>query len=388
MKEIYLDYSATTPVKKEVFESMMPFFTEEYGNPSSLYKKGRTAKEHITIARKQVADLIGASENGIFFTSGGTEADNWAVKGIAEARKNKGNHIITTKIEHHALLHTCEHLEKQSYEVTYLSVDKNGLIDLQELKDAIKPTTILISIMFVNNEVGTIQPIKEIGAIAKEHNIVFHTDAVQAIGNVAIDVNDMNIDILSMSSHKIYGPKGIGALYLNRRINLPNYLHGGAQEFKKRSGTENVPGIIGFGKAAELAKKNLDEHIAHLTELRDYFIKSIMENIEGVRLNGHPEKRHPGNINITISYVEGETTLLFLDINGIYASSGSACSSSSFAASHVLQALGIPLEDALSSVRFTVGDFTTKEDIDYTVDTLKKLAEKYRSFSPFYNKKG
>jgi cysteine desulfurase len=388
MKEIYLDYSATTPVKKEVLESMMPFFTEEYGNPSSLYKKGRTAKEHIATARKQVADLIGASENGIFFTSGGTEADNWAVKGIAEARKNKGNHIITSKIEHHALLHTCEYLEKQGYEVTYLSVDKDGLIDLQELKDAIKPTTILISIMFVNNEVGTIQPIKEIGAIAKEHDIVFHTDAVQAIGNVEIDVQDMNIDILSMSSHKIYGPKGIGALYLNRRINLPNYLHGGQQEFKKRSGTENVPGIIGFGKAAELAKKNLSEHTAHLTELRDYFIQSIMGNIEGVRLNGHPEKRHPGNINITISSVEGETTLLFLDINGIYASSGSACSSSSFEASHVLQALGIPLEDALSSVRFTVGDFTTKEDIDYTIETLKKLAEKYRSFSPLYNKKG
>lgn len=388
MKEIYLDYSATTPVKKEVLESMMPFFTEEYGNPSSLYKKGRVVKEHINKARKQVADLIGASENGIFFTSGGTEADNWAVKGIAEARKNKGNHIITTKIEHHALLHTCEYLEKQGYEVTYLSVNNHGLIDLQELKDAIRPTTILISIMFINNEVGTIQPIKEIGAIAKEHNIVFHTDAVQAIGNVEIDVQDMNIDILSMSSHKIYGPKGIGALYLNRRINLPNYIHGGAQEFKKRSGTENVPGIIGFGKAAELAKKNLDEHIAHLTKLRDYFIKMIMENIEGVKLNGHPQKRHPGNINITISFVEGETTLLFLDINGIYASSGSACSSSSFEASHVLQALGIPLEDALSSVRFTVGDFTTKEDIDYTVETLKKLAEKYRSFSPYYNTKG
>ena len=388
MREIYLDYSATTPVKKEVLDSMIPFFIEEFGNPSSLYKKGRVAKEHITKARKQVADLIGASENGIFFTSGGTESDNWAVKGIAEARKNKGNHIITTKIEHHALIHTCEYLEKQGFEVTYLNVNKEGLIDLQELKDAIKPTTILISIMFINNEVGTIQPIKEIGAIAKENNIVFHTDAVQAIGNIEIDVNDMNIDVLSMSSHKIYGPKGIGALYLNRKINLPNYMHGGAQEFKKRSGTENVPGIVGFGKAAELAKENLKEHIARLTELRNYFIKSVKDNIEGVSLNGHPEKRHPGNINITISFVEGETTLLFLDVNGIYASSGSACSSSSFEASHVLQALGIPIEDPLSSVRFTVGDFTTKEDIDYVIETLVKLAEKYRSFSPYYKKKG
>lgn len=386
MREVYLDYSATTPVKKEVLDAMLPFFSEEFGNPSSLYKKGRNAKEAISKARKQVADLIGAKEQQIIFTSGGTESDNWAVKNAAFLYKDKGNHIITTKIEHHALLHTGEFLEENGFEVTYLDVDQYGKISLEELKAAIRPTTTLISIMFANNEVGTIQPIKEIGAIAKEHGIVFHTDAVQALGNIEIDVEAMNIDMLSMSAHKIYGPKGIGALYINRKVKLTKYLHGGAQELKKRAGTENVTGIIGFGKAAELAKNNLQEHVSRLTELRDYFIKKVSDNIDLVSLNGHPEDRLPGNINMTFPYVEGETILLYLDVHGISASSGSACSSSSFQASHVLQALGIKLEDALTSIRFTVGDFTTKEDLDYVLEVMTTIIEKYRSISPYYNK--
>ncbi len=388
MKEVYLDYSATTPVKKEVLDAMLPFFSEEFGNPSSLYRKGRNAKEAISKARRQVADLIGAKEQQIIFTSGGTEADNWAVKNAAYLYKNKGNHIITTKIEHHALVHTCEYLEENGFDVTYLDVDRYGRIRLDDLKAAIQPTTILMSIMFANNEVGTIQPIKEIGAIAREHGIVFHTDAVQALGNVEIDVDEMNIDMLSMSAHKIYGPKGIGALYINRKVKLTKYLHGGSQELKKRAGTENVAGIIGFGKAAELAKTHLHDHIAQLTELRDYFIKKVLDNIDLVSLNGHAEQRLPGNINMTFPYVEGETILLYLDVQGISASSGSACSSSSFQASHVLQALGVPLEDALTSIRFTVGDFTTKEDLDYVVEVLTTVIEKYRSISPYYKKKG
>lgn len=386
MREVYLDYSATTPVKKEVLDAMLPYFTEKFGNPSSLYKKGRDTKAAIIEARKQIANLIGASEREIIFTSGGTEADNWAVKGAAYANKDKGNHIITTKIEHHALLHTCKYLEEQGFEVTYLDVDQYGMINLEELEKSIKETTTLVSIMFANNEIGTIQPIKEIGAITRKRGVLFHTDAVQALGNVEINVNDMNIDMLSISSHKIYGPKGIGALYINKKVRIPNFIHGGAQEYQKRAGTENVPGIIGFGKAAELAKENLKEHITKTTELRDYFINTIKEKIDEVSLNGHPEQRHPGNINMTFSYVEGEAMLLYLDVQGISASSGSACSSSSFQASHVLRAIGIPLENALSSIRFTIGDFTTKEDLDYVIETLITIVDKYRSISPFYSK--
>ncbi len=387
MKEVYLDYSATTPVKKEVLNTMLPFFTEEYGNPSSLYKKGRQVKEAISNARKSIAGLIGATEREIIFTSGGTEADNWAVKGVAYNNKNKGNHIITTKIEHHALLHTCEHLADSGFDITYLDVDKYGMIKLEDLKNAINEKTILVSIMFANNEIGTIQPIKEIGEITSNHGVLFHTDAVQALGNMEINVKDMNIDLLSMSSHKIYGPKGIGALYINKKVKLPNYIHGGAQEYQKRAGTENVPGIIGFGKAAEIAKENMKEHIENLTELRKYFINKIFEKIDDVSLNGHPEKRLPGNINLTFSYVEGETMLLYLDVQGISASSGSACSSSSFQASHVLKSIGIPLENALSSIRFTIGDFTTKEDLDYVIETIITIINKYRKISPFYDAK-
>lgn len=388
MREVYLDYAATTPVKKEVLNAMIPYFTEKFGNPSSLYKKGRDTKEAITQARQEIADLIGAKEKEIIFTSGGTEADNWAVKGIAYANKHKGNHIITTKIEHHALMHTCEALEKEGFDVTYLDVDQYGLIDLEKLKSTIKDTTILVSIMFANNEIGTIQPIKEIGEITRNRGVFFHTDAVQALGNTPIDVNEMNIDMLSMSSHKIYGPKGIGALYINKKVKLPNLLHGGAQEYKKRAGTENVPGIVGFGKAAQLANQFLEDHISKTTELRDYFIQSVQEKIEEVSLNGHPINRLPGNVNLTFSYVEGETMLLYLDVQGISASSGSACSSSSFQASHVLKAISIPLENALSSIRFTIGDFTTKEDLDYVIETLITIVNKYRNISPFYNKKG
>lgn len=331
--------------------------------------------------------MIGASEREIIFTSGGTEADNWAIKGVVYGNSHKGNHIITTKIEHHALLHTCEYLAENGFEITYLDVDQYGMIKLEDLKKAIKENTILVSIMFANNEIGTIQPIKEIGEITRNHGVLFHTDAVQALGNVEINVKEMNIDLLSMSSHKIYGPKGIGALYINKKIKIPNLIHGGAQEYQKRAGTENVPGIVGFGKAAELANENLNEHIEKLTGLRNYFIDTIKNQIEEVTLNGHPEKRLPGNINMTFSYVEGETMLLYLDVQGISASSGSACSSSSFQASHVLKAIGIPLENALSSIRFTVGDFTTKEDLDYVIDTVITIVDKYRKISPFYKEK-
>lgn len=387
MKEVYLDYSATTPVKKEVLDAMLPFFNEAYGNPSSLYNKGRQAKAAISDARKKIANLIGASEREIIFTSGGTEADNWAIKGVVYGNSHKGNHIITTKIEHHALLHTCEYLADNGFEITYLDVDQYGMIKLEDLKKAIKENTILVSIMFANNEIGTIQPIKEIGEITRNHGVLFHTDAVQALGNVEINVKEMNIDLLSMSSHKIYGPKGIGALYINKKIKIPNLIHGGAQEYQKRAGTENVPGIVGFGKAAELANENINDHIEKLTGLRNYFIDTIKKQIEEVTLNGHPEKRLPGNINMTFSYVEGETMLLYLDVQGISASSGSACSSSSFQASHVLKAIGIPLENALSSIRFTVGDFTTKEDLDYVIDTVITIVNKYRKISPFYKEK-
>lgn len=388
MREVYLDYSATTPVKKEVLDEMIPYFTEKYGNPSSLYRIGSTTKAAITEARKKVADLVGANEREIFFTSGGTEADNWAVIGTAQARKNKGNHIITSKIEHHALLHTCEYLEKNGFTVTYLDVDNKGRIDINQLEKAITGQTILISIMFANNEIGTIQPIKEIGEIAKKHDVLFHTDAVQALGNVKIDVKELGIDMMSVSSHKIYGPKGVGALYIRKGLVIPNLIHGGAQENKKRAGTENVPGMVGFGKAAELAKENLDNHITDITNLRNYFKEKLFERIDEIDLNGDPDNRLPGNLNITFNYIEGEALLLYMDVKGIYVSTGSACSSASFTASHVLQAIGLPLEKAFSSIRFTVGDFTTKDDIDYAVDEITEIVSKLREISPFYKKKG
>ncbi|MEA4988179.1 MAG: cysteine desulfurase NifS [Anaerovorax sp.] len=388
MQKVYLDYSATTPVKKEVLDEMIPYFTEKFGNPSSLYEIGADSKEAITKARGQVADLIGAGEKEIIFTSCGSESDNWALIGTAEAKKDKGNHIITTAIEHHAILHTCKYLEKHGFEVTYLGVDKDGRINLSELEAAITDKTILISIMFVNNEMGAIQPIKEAAAIAKKHGIWFHTDAVQALGNVEIDVKELGVDMMSMSAHKIYGPKGIGAMYLRKGVVLPGFIHGGAQEFKKRAGTESVPNIVGFGKAAELAKENLSEHIARLSELRDYFIKEVTTKISDVDVNGGMKYRHPGNVNLTFNFIEGESLLILLDMKGICISTGSACSSASLVPSHVLSALGVPVEKIHGSLRFSIGDFTTKEDLDYTVENLIEIVAKLRTISSVSSEKG
>lgn len=386
MKKIYMDYAATTPVKKEILDEMIPFFSEEYGNPSSIHSYGRIAKKYVDISREKVAKLIGASSKEIYFTAGGTESDNWALKSIAYDLKNNGNHIITTKIEHHAILHTCQALEKEGFDVTYLNVDEYGLIDLEDLKDAITEKTIIISIMFINNEIGTMQPIKEIGEIAKEKKVIFHTDAVQAVGNVYIDVNDLNIDMLSMSSHKLYGPKGIGALYVKKGIKISPFIYGGAQENKKRAGTENVPAIVGFGKAAELAYENLDEHIEKLTYLREKLKNGILESIPYVVYNGHPVNRHPGNVNLCFKFVEGEAMLLSLDILGIAGSSGSACTSGSLDPSHVLMAIGLSHEYTNGSLRLTVGDFTTEEDIDYVLEKMPAIIDRLRQMSPLYEK--
>lgn len=388
MRNVYLDYSATTPVKEEVLNEMIPYFTEKFGNPSSLYDKGLESKDAITEARERVASLINARAGEVFFTAGGTESDNWAVFGSAEALKSKGNHIITTKIEHHAMLHSCEFLEKQGYEITYLSIDKDGYISLDELEKAITDKTVLISIMMVNNEIGTVQPIKEACAIAKKHGVLFHTDAVQALGNVEIDVKDLGIDLMSMSSHKIYGPKGTGALYIRKGVRIANYLHGGAQENRKRAGTENLPGIIGFGKAAELSKANFENHVKHCSELRNYLKDRIINEIPDTYVNGTMEHRHPGNLNITFKYIEGESILLLLNQFGISVSTGSACSSTSLNPSHVLTALGVPVEMIHGTIRFTVGDFTTKEDIDYVVENLKTIVSRLRELSPVNSMKG
>ena len=388
MRQVYLDYSATTPVKEEVLKEMIPYFTEKFGNPSSLYDKGLESKDAITVAREQVASLINAKPNEIFFTAGGTESDNWAVFGVADKLREKGNHIITTKIEHHAMLHSCEFLEKSGFEVTYLDIDETGRININELVEAIRPETILISIMMVNNEIGTVQPIKEAASIAKAHNILFHTDAVQALGNVAIDVKDMGIDLMSMSSHKIYGPKGSGALYIRKGVRISNYLHGGGQESKKRAGTENLPGIVGFGKAAELSKVNFAEHVKHCSELRDYLKDRILNEIPDTYVNGTLDGRHPGNLNITFKYIEGESILLLLNQFGINVSTGSACSSTSLNPSHVLSALGVPVEMIHGTIRFTVGDFTTKEDIDYVMEKLTTIVTRLRELSPVNAAKG
>ncbi len=390
MRNVYMDYSATTPVKEEVVKEMIPYFTEKFGNPSSLYAPGLEAKGGLTKARQQVAELINAEEREIFFTSCGTEADNWVIEGVADARRNKGNHIITTKIEHHAILHTCQYLEKHGLEVTYLDVDSEGFVSPADLEAAIKDNTILVSIMMVNNEVGTIQPIKELAAIAKAHDVLFHTDTVQAIGNVPIDVKELGVDFISMSAHKIYGPKGIGALYKRAGINIPSFVHGGAQEKKKRAGTENTAGIVGFGKAAELAKRDLYEHAAHSDKLRRMLWEKIEAEIPDISLNGPKDftRRHPGNLNISFDYVEGESILLLLDANGICVSTGSACSSESLDTSHVLNALKVPPEKANGAVRFTVGDFTTEEDIDYVVEKLKAVVAKLRELSPVNGMEG
>jgi len=386
-KKIYFDNAATTMVKKEVVDEMIKYLSEYYGNPSSgIYDIGRKSKEAIDKARKIVSSFINADENELYFTSGGTESDNWAIKGVAFANQNKGKHIITTKIEHHAVLHTCEYLEKFGFETTYLDVDKYGMIDLENLKNSIRPDTILISIMYANNEIGTIQPIDEIGKIAREHNIIFHTDAVQALGGIRIDVKKQNIDLMSMSAHKVHGPKGVGGMYIRKGVKIDNFMHGGAQERRRRAGTESVQNIVGFAKAIELMGVDFNDKISKLTNLRDRFINGIQNNIEDVVLNGHPTMRLPNNVNFSYKYIEGESILLWLDMEGISASSGSACTSGSLDPSHVLLATGLDHGTAHGSIRFTIGDETTEEEVDFVIDKMKHIVQKLRDMSPLYKK--
>ena len=383
-KLIYLDNAATTRTAPEVVEAMLPYFTEEFWNPSSVYGVASKNKTALAKQREVIAELIGAKPEEIYFTAGGSESDNWALKATAEAYKNKGNHIITTKIEHHAILHTCEYLEKHGFEVTYIDVDEYGVVKLDELKAAIRPTTILISVMFANNEIGTMQPIKEIGAIAKEHGILFHTDAVQAFGQVPISVDECNIDMLSASGHKLNGPKGIGCLYIRKGVKIRSFVHGGAQERKRRAGTENVPAIIGFGTAVKRAADRMDEKMQKEIALRDYLIQRISREIPYCRLNGHQTERLPNNVNFSFQFIEGESLLIMLDMKGICASSGSACTSGSLDPSHVLLAIGLPHEIAHGSLRMTLNEETTKEELDYVVDNLKEIVDKLRSMSPLY----
>lgn len=384
-KMIYLDNAATTKTAPEVVEAMLPYFSEFYGNPSSIYDLAGQSKEAVTKAREQIAGVLKAKKEEIYFTGSGTEADNWALKAAFEAYKNKGNHIITTKIEHHAILHTCDYLEKErGAKITYLDVDENGIIRLEDLEKAITPETILISIMFANNEIGSVQPVKEIGLIAKEHGILFHTDAVQAFCQLPIDVDECNIDMLSSSAHKINGPKGVGFLYIRKGVKIRSFVHGGAQERKRRAGTENVPGIVGYGAAAKRAAETMEERTAKERELRDYLIKRITEEIPYVKLNGDPVKRLPNNVNVSFRFVEGESLLLMLDGCGICASSGSACTSGSLDPSHVLLAIGLPHEIAHGSLRLTLSEETTREDLDYTVENLKEIVENLRNMSPLY----
>ncbi|MBP3889285.1 MAG: cysteine desulfurase NifS [Cellulosilyticum sp.] len=384
MQKIYLDNAATTPVRQEVVDAMLPYFTENFGNPSSVYQIAQINKKAIDDAREVIADAIGARANEIFFTSGGSEADNWAIKGIAQAHKAKGNHIITTKVEHHAVLHTCEYLEKNGYEVTYLDVDEYGMVHPEDVEKAIKDTTILISIMYANNEIGTINPIKEIGAIAKAHNIPFHTDAVQAIGQLKIDVKEENIDLLSLSGHKINGPKGMGVLYIRRGLKIENLIHGGAQERGRRAGTENVAGVVGLAKAMELAYTDFDAKIEKMTKLRDKLINGLLTSIPYTKLNGHPTQRLANNSNIGVEYVEGESLLLLLDMNGICGSSGSACTSGSLDPSHVLLAIGIPHERAHGSIRMTLGSQNTEEEIDKVLEVMPGIVQRMRDMSPLW----
>ncbi|MHC1757586.1 MAG: cysteine desulfurase NifS [Methanosarcina sp.] len=382
---VYMDHAATTFIKPEVVETMLPFLKEHFGNPSSLYSIGREGKEAVETAREKLAKALGAEPEEIYFTSGGTESDNWAVKGTAFTRRKKGKHIITTPIEHHAVLYPCEYLETQGFDVTYLPVDTYGLVDPAQLEAAIREDTILISIMYANNEIGTIEPVSEIGKIAREHEIPFHTDAVQAIGNIPLDMQgkDKDVDMLSLSSHKFYGPKGIGALYIKEGTEIDNYMHGGAQERGKRAGTENVAGIAGMGKAIELATVNIEEHSEKIKKMRNRLMAGILE-IPSCRLNGHPEKRLSGNLNFSFEYIEGESLLLMLDQMGICSSTGSACSSGSLDPSHVLSAIGVPPEIAQGSLRLTLGDANSEEDIDYVLDVLPEVVGKLRAISPFY----
>ena len=383
-KTIYLDNAATTKTRPEVVEAMLPYFTELYGNPSSIYEFSTPVKQAVADARATIARSIGANDNEIYFTGGGSESDNWALKETAEAYHDKGKHIITSKIEHHAILHTCEYLEKHGFEVTYLDVDEFGTVKLEELKKAIRPDTILISIMFANNEIGTIQPIKEIGAIAKEHGILFHTDAVQAYGHVPINVDDLGIDMMSASGHKVNGPKGIGFLYIRKGVKIRSFIHGGAQERKRRAGTENVPGIVGFGKAAEIAMKTMEQRAEHESGLRDYLIERVMAEVPYTRVNGHRTMRLPNNVNFAFQFIEGESLLIMLDGKGICGSSGSACTSGSLDPSHVLLAIGLPHEIAHGSLRLTLSEDNTREEMDFVAESIKAIVDRLRHMSPLY----
>ncbi|TYT23243.1 cysteine desulfurase NifS [Dictyoglomus thermophilum] len=381
-RKVYLDYAATTPIRKEVYEEMKLFLKEKFGNPSSIHNFGREVKKAIEEAREKIAKAIGAESDEIIFTSGGTESNNMAIKGVAFALSHKGRHIITSQIEHHAVLEPCHFLEKIGFEITYLPVDKEGYVDPDDLKKAIRKDTVLISIMHANNEIGTIEPIREISNIAKEHDIYFHTDAVQTVGHIPVNVNDLGVDLLSLSAHKFYGPKGIGALYIRKGTRIEPIIHGGSQENNKRAGTENVAGIIGMGKALELAISEMEREQKRLTELRDYFINQVEKRIPEVYLNGPRVNRLPNNINFSFAQIEGETLLLHLDLEGIAVSTGSACSSKSLEPSHVLSAIKLPAKLAQGSIRFTIGLYTQKEDLDYTIKVLENTIEKLRSISP------
>lgn len=387
MKYIYADHAATTPTAPEVLKAMLPYFSEKYGNPSSLYSLGQESKTAIEEARNIVANFIGARHDEIVFTSGGTESNNFALIGTAYANERKGNHIITSSIEHHAVLNPCKFLERRGFEVTYLPVDKYGLVDPDDVRKAIKDKTILISIMHANNEIGTIEPIAEIGKIAREREIYFHTDAVQTTGHIPVNVEELNVNLLSMSSHKLYGPKGVGALYIRKGTKILPYLHGGDQEKKRRASTENVPGIVGFGKAIELAHKSMNDEVRRLKNMRDKLINLVLFSIDDVILNGHPEQRLPNNANFSFKYIEGESLLLSLDMEGIACSTGSACTSSSLEPSHVLTAIGLPHDVAHGSLRFTFGKNNSEEDVEYIVEKLKNIVKKFREMSPLYRKK-
>ena len=386
MNTIYLDNNATTKTDEKVVKAMMPYLLDNYGNPSSIYKIGRENKKVVEDSREKIAKILNCEPNEIYFTSGGSESDNTAIRGIAYSYKNKGNHIITSKIEHPAVLETCRQLEKEGFEVSYIGTDKNGIVDLEELKKEIKQTTTLITIMFANNEIGTLQPIKEIGEIAKKNNIIFHTDGVQAVGSVLIDVKELNIDSLSLSAHKFYGPKGIGVLYVRKGIKFEKFVNGGHQERNKRAGTENVAGIVGLAKAIELAYRDLEEHNKKIKELRDYYVEQVKEKIPYIKINGDMEKRLPGNSNISFRFIEGEGLLLNLDLKGICASSGSACTSGSLDPSHVLLAIGLPHEIAHGSLRISIGKYNTKEEIDYLVENLVEIVGRLREMSPLWEK--
>ncbi len=384
MKRIYLDYAATTPVHPDVVTAMLPYFTERFGNPSSIYSYGQEAKGAIEEARAKVAGLIGARNEEIVFTGGGTEADNYALKGVAYANEKRGNHIITSAIEHHAILESGKFLERKGFKLTYLPVDSYGLVDPEDVRRAITAQTVLVSVMHANNEVGTIEPIAEIAKIAREAGAYFHTDAVQTVGHISVDVAGLGVDLLSISSHKLYGPKGVGALYIRKGTRIASFMHGGEQERGRRAGTENVAGIVGFGKAAELAKPEIDSEVVRLTMLRDRLIQRVLERIDHVYLNGHPQRRLPNNVNVSVEFVEGESMCLNLDLEGICASTGSACSSSSLEPSHVLMAIGIPAERGHSSLRFTLGKWTTEAEIDRTIEVLTQIVKKLRAMSPLF----